>query len=380
MLLFILVLGVILIIGKDRLFQEKTKQSSIVEALPDFLSQLSKHWRIGDLERLEKFSGESCGFLKNLDLDESQLACNPLYFDCLLKDMAKANFSDFRSNSLNFIPQLEPTEQYLSESAQFVSLNIYEKQTNKIFKVRLQKSCDQKKLPVNKYSAGPQIESSYIWDNYSYNVFIDRDYISRYEIWNWASQKGKLDLVVSMGDKDKLFTPALNLPLDTQKEYCQDQGKNLLESRFFDAATFYPSREQNIYKYPFPWTKARNTFLNNESSLTPLNCQNAYVSECSQYSKSEKKSFTSVSWIGVYHSLGNYSESFRNVFNPDANLKVSNKNLSRTNPWHRVGLRGHWSGEGINPASFQFIEQYTGRLIELKGNLAGIAFRCMDLR
>ena len=158
-----------------------------------------------------------------------------------------------------------------------------------------------------------------------------------------------------------------------------DPGESVVLDFFFQA-TFYPSREQNVYKYPFPWTKARDSFLTNQGKISLLNCQNAFIKECKAFPKNEQVNFTSVSWMGLFHSLGGFSESFRNVFNPEANLKVSSSLLSRRNPWHRTGLRAHWSGEIISRGDFDFIEQYTGRLIEIGEVLPRIAFRCMEIR
>lgn len=380
MLLFVLVLVFILFIGRDRLYTHKTKQSSIVKNLPEFLSRLSEHWTTADLERLKKFTGKSCEFLRDLEIEESQISCNTLYFDCLLKSISKENFSELKVGTAQFIPQLNPSGSYLSEESNFITLTIFEKSSKRLFNVRLQKSCGQKKLPVGVYSAGPQIESNYVWDNFSSDVFLDRDYVSRFDLWKWASSKGYINLTLEMGEKENFFKPALNLPIEMQKEYCRDQGKSLLESRYFDAATFYPSREQNVYKFPFPWTKGRESFLTSNEKVSLLNCQNAFVKECRAFAKSDKVNFTSVSWMGLYHSLGGYAESFRNTFNPEANLKVSSQSLARSNPWHRTGLRANWNGDGVERGDFNFVEQYTGRLIEISENLPKIAFRCMEIR
>ena len=84
--------------------------------------------------------------------------------------------------------------------------------------------------------------------------------------------------------------------------------------------------------------------------------------------------------MGIYNSLGRHAEHFINTFNPDANLKVSNSQLERSSPWHRAGLRANWDGVRLSTNSFEFIEQYTGRLIEASAQITGIAFRCMDIR
>lgn len=380
LLVIIILVGGIIFFSQDKLFQEKTKQSSIVKALPEFLTKLQKAWQTGDLERAQSFNTKECQIFKNYEHSEELLACNPLYFNCLISEMERAKFSDFEVKGSKFIPQKNSQDEYLDPGSQFVSLSVFEKNSKRLFKVRLQKSCRSKKLPASQFSAGPQIESSFVWDNYLFDVYIDRYYVNRYDVLSWAESKGMPELMLAMEGEDKLFEPALTLSANTQKRFCLDQGKQLLESRFFDAATFYPSREQNIYKYPFTWTKSRETFLNSEDEVSSLNCQNAFVKECYKFSKKEQIGFTSVSWMGIFHSLGGHAEHFENRFNPDANLKLSHSNLERMSPWHRAGLRAYWDGAGLNENSFEFVEQYTGRLIDSTGSIMGVAFRCMEIR
>lgn len=381
LLLILVIAGVILFFGRNKLFGGKTKQSAIVNELPDLLTKVKKGWQVGDLERAKDFKDKECLLFGKNKIAEEFLGCNSLYFDCLLKDMARAKFAEFETNSMKFVPQKNGFDNYIEDAGNFVNLNIFEKQTKKLFSLKLQKSCNQKKLPSAVYSAGPQIESSYVWDNFLNDIFIDRHYVTRFDVWSWASRTGRTRLVVEMGGEDNFFEPALSLTPKWQKLYCEDQGKALLESRYFDAATFYPSQNQNIYKYPFPWTKDRDTFLNTDSKITILDCQNVFVKECTDLEIPKNSlRFTSVSWMGIYQSLGGHAEHFRNVFNPEANLKLSHLNLNRNSLWHRTGVRAYWDGVDTNEINFEFVEQYTGRLIESSDKILGVAFRCMDIR
>lgn len=380
LLLIVAIAGVILFFGRNRLFGTKSKQSAIVKELPDFLRQVKRAWQVGDVERTKSFKDKECLIFNKNKISEEFLGCNSLYFDCLLKDMARAKFAELETNSMRFVPQKNAFSNYLEAGGNFVNLNVFEKNTKKLFSVKLQKSCNQKKLPPAVYSAGPQIESSYIWDNFLHDVFIDRHYATRFEVWNWASKTGRTKIVAAMAGEDKFFEPAISISPKSQKNFCEDQGKSLLESRYFDAATFYPSQNQNIYKYPFSWTKNRDTFLNTDSELSLLDCQNAYVKECQSLKIQNSVQFSSVSWMGIYQSLGSHAEHFRNVFNPAANLKLSNLNLSRESLWHRTGVRANWDGEAMGNGNFEFVEQYTGRLIETSDKILGVAFRCMDVR
>ena len=170
------------------------------------------------------------------------------------------------------------------------------------FSLKLENHCHEKILPKNNYMAGTKSSQDYIWDNYLYNIYIDKYYVSSVDLL----QNIEMDL----------SRPITDISLDKMKKYCQENGKILLESRYFDAATFYPSANKVIYKHPFPWTKAHKSFLTDKEKLKSGDCLNAYVKGCEKFESFNNYKDYSISWIGINHSLGSQPEVFRNSAYP----------------------------------------------------------------
>lgn len=356
------------------------KESTLVKVLPEFLTQLKESWVNPDNKYLKNTIFKKCQLFKDYEYSDEFLSCNSLYLDCFFNEQEKANFSDYKFKNHQFIPQKLRSNTYIEDHPRDIRILFLDKLTKKTFKVSLQKSCKGKLLPKSIYSAGPSRDTSYVWDNLNYDIFIDRDYVSRFDIWNWAKKTSNIKLELEFDKESEFNKPVLKLPRVKQIAYCHAQGKQILESRYFDAATFYPSSAQLNYKYPFHWTKNNETFLTNSKKLKKSNCSDVMVAECGKFYSQDALPHSGLSWIGLYHSLGGQAESFRNIFERDANLKISSSFLSRSSGWHRLGLRASWDGRGFNTRNYKFFDQYSGRYIEHKPSLKGVAFRCMEMR
>ena len=110
LLLILVIAGVILFFGRNKLFGHKTKESAITRDLPEFLGTVKRAWQVGDLERTRKFKDKECLVFERNKVSEEFLSCNSLYFDCLLKDMARAKFAEFEFNTMKFVPQKNSLE------------------------------------------------------------------------------------------------------------------------------------------------------------------------------------------------------------------------------------------------------------------------------
>jgi hypothetical protein len=147
-----------------------------------------------------------------------------------------------------------------------------------------------------------------------------------------------------------------------------------------DAASYFPSKNQAVFKHFFPWTKKRKSFLTTNDKLSKANCRNTYVLGCEKFLNFNNYESFAVSWMGINHALGSYMESVSNDFQPKANLKVSNLGLAQSSYWHKLGLRAYWNGRGPERNNFSFTEQYSNRPYEQSNKILGVAFRCMELR
>jgi hypothetical protein len=387
---FILVATLLPLVGYYLLFS-KTKDSSkektgIFMALPDHMARVSELWINGDFDHLESFKSSKCKNLVNNVRETDFLSCNPIYFECLMQKHKIDNFQIFKSKSNHFIPQINQFGRFTEFTSKGIVLSFLESNHKKLFTLRLQNTCNQKLLPKNIYSAGVGSSDDFIWDNFDYDILIDRNYTTELDVLLWVFSLDNTDSVKEKKLKKKLESyklhskVALGLTVKEQTSYCSWRGKYLLTSRALDAATYFPSKNQAVYKHFFPWTKKRKSFLTGGEKLSKSNCKNTYIKGCNKFLPFSNTESFAISWMGINHSLGSYMESVNNDFLPKANLKVSHMGLKSSSYWHKLGLRGFWDGSGFRKRNFSFIEQYSNRPYSHDSEILGVAFRCMELR
>ena len=298
------------------------------------------------------WSGNSdfiCNDYKNLKGVSSEFySCNPKYIDCYLRSQEEISPIIKGSSYLEFDRRKNPILSF--------------KVDGQSFKIKLLNTCSDTYLPQRKYSAGPK-GVDLIWDNIGQNIFIDKGYVSNLDIFLWNGKNNK-----------NLFRPSSKLSLEDQIQFCQSKGKQLLESRYFDAASFYVgSLETNpeyIFKFPYPWSKKSRLNMQEPKSR---DCANIYSRECESIRPYEFFEPIATTWIGINNSLGSYPEIFINKFIPRANLKLSSFYLPFDSKWHQVGLRSSFDGSKPN-----LIEVYSKKIMDRdKVQDIGVAFRCM---
>jgi hypothetical protein len=348
----------------------------LITSVPSLMEQIGERWGLADVEGLYGTDKFQCTTLPNdIELYDPQfLKCNPEYLRCMFNGELVGVTPYFELGKLKLIPVKKDSGYIDIQEQGKIKIEFIEETLQRKVHVQLSNYCNSTYLPKNIYSSGPQSEQDYVWDNYNYDIFVDKFYVTNYDVLRWSNKKNI--------NKDKLYYPSLDLTLLEREKYCIDQGKVLLSSRVFDAAVFYPNKriENFSFKYPYPWTKKRKTFLTNDMKLSKFDCRKTYVSECNKIYKLKKNSSNSISWIGLTSSLGGEMESFSNIYNPRANLKVSSSKLSRASNWHKNGVRAHWNGVDFENRDFEFIEQYSNKQDREKISELGVAFRCMKLK
>lgn len=305
------------------------------------------------------WSGNSdfvCEKYKNLaGVNTEFYNCNPYILDCFLSSNENIIIDNEKISS---IKNRKSYIQYDRRKNPIVTF----KYKSKHFKVKLLNTCSDTYLPERKYSAGPK-GVNLIWDNIGQEIFIDKNYVSNLDIFLWNGTTN-----------NNLFRPSSNLTIENQIKYCQSKGKQLLESRYFDAASFFvgtlDTNPEYIYKFPYPWSrKSRLKFEEPKSR----DCANIYSRECESIRPYEFFEPLATTWIGINKALGSYPEVFVNKFLPRANLKVSSFYLPYTSKWHAVGFRSYFDG-----VKTDLIETYTKEIIDRdRVEDIGVAFRCM---
>lgn len=281
--------------------------------------------------------------------------CNTENLECYL---TQTNIFKIEENEFKLI---KPSEKFLELDRRNNPIINFEFKGQKL-KIKLFNTCSDVYLPQRKYSAGPK-GFSFIWDNINQNIFIDKNYVSNLDTFLWNKRKD-----------GELYKPNTKLTLNEKINYCQFRGKQLLQSRFFDAASFYvgsqPINPVHIYKFPYPWTKKRRT---KTDELKSRDCANIYSKECESIRPYEFFGSIATTWIGINYSLGSYPEIFINKLIPRANLKVSSFFVNSDSPWHKVGMRGHY--DGLKPV---LIDQYKeSKVSDESIDSMEAGFRCM---
>tara|TARA_Y100000385_G_C13051858_1_gene620137 strand:+ start:124 stop:1143 length:1020 start_codon:yes stop_codon:yes gene_type:complete len=326
---------------------KKEKLERITHHTSMMVEKLNSVWKEGELDIVSKKETAECKSLLNYKNQVSGefFQCNPLYLNCYLSDF---NFKGFRP--LRFKKRFF---EYDHLGNLVVTLN----KQDSYFRLKLLNTCRDVFLPKKKYSAGPKKIQTYVWDNLNELVYIDKYYVTNLDIIEWKKRAGKK--INEKELKRAPFEPNTYLNKDEMTQFCFSQNKKVLESRYFDAASYIPNKNDNpkiVKKFPYHWTKRR--------TVESKDCFNVYAKGCE--SKRDFKFFEglSTSWMGIHYVLGGYMEYLPSKFDGEKDIKVSSFYFDEQSKWHQIGIRGKL-GKDNSTRSQQDI---------------GVAFRCMALR
>jgi hypothetical protein len=350
----------------------KSRKMSFDQSFSEFLTQLNKRWRYGDIEAYWGSDNFQCSDIPRAveGMTPEVLKCNPAYLKCWLSGGLKKVNPIIKTKNHEFKADLKSFKLITRGD---LKIDFLETSTNKEFSVRLERNCHQAYLPEKVYSSGPDGNSPDVWDNYGRQIFIDQYYVSNFDIKLWKTK------VVKINSED--LKPALNLTKPEQKKYCNSRGKKLLQNHVFEASTFFPSimKKNYLFKSKVPWAKVPNK--DELRNFNKSNCIKNFTQECLDNMKLLNYSNLSASWNGVYHSLGSEIESFENIFHKSANLKVSSQFTSVDSLWNMNSRRGSWKGNNFDRDSFDFTDFHSGKKEDISfDKIKGVAFRCMSLK
>lgn len=303
----LLVVGTLFFVYKSK-YLDKTelKRRNKVDKVTYFANYLHNIWFVGP-------SLDDILSCPNLDKEApiNFYRCSREYLDCALTRDLKVAEESFVSSRKELLVSFK------SESESF--------------NFKLKKNCQMSYLPQNKYSYGLSNERKFIWDNYNRDFYIDKYYVSNYDVKNWNSA-----LATNFSYKANT-----NLSLSQKIKFCQSKGKRLLEARFFDAASFiYDKDAKNnyFYKHKTNFTKGRS-FLSSKDGLRLKDCYKAFVLGCEKFYQFKNYDNMSLTWIGINYALGGHYEEMINRFDRDLTLKESSMYLAKSSKAHRVGYR-----------------------------------------
>ncbi|MBF0297876.1 MAG: hypothetical protein HQK51_04110 [Oligoflexia bacterium] len=400
---------------------------------------IKSRWEYGDLEG---------NFVKNLfncpedivyksNIDDFYLRCNPNYIQCFYS--AASGVSDpsikVRLNNKEYHVQVNQIFKEVSAYSnkkrfyKIVSRPVYGIMMNISIKefpnysrdFILENNCDQIYLPRRKYSS-----EGHTWDNFNKDIFVDRFLVSYRDVLEWVSYaegdvaKESDKQIIIPKEREFWATAATNLHIEQMKRYCAFKGKQLMEAHIYDAASFYPSNQEDPYSIDnmpsiYPWTKDitdsfiyryKQMYIRNRGNSKMLaaldlmlkeeDCDLAYVRDCiDRYTRKYYSGVTS-SWMGMSDILGGEMEYMNNIFEKDKNLKLSSKHLDVLSKWHSLGQRATYSEEkneitaAVTAAADQNMAPEVGKDLNLNYNdlddIMGIerpykiGFRCMQIQ
>jgi|GEM_PF-805169 len=370
-------------------WQELARTEEIFRRGIDKIAQL---WQQGDQDGLWSTGKLVCPELLGTygNSDASVVRCNPRYLECYFSKQGPLKIELNRQTYNIYLAQEFATTENMPRVYQVANRSLkigigshpfaFPSGVRVRMKIKelpefhrdlfLQSTCNEAFLPQRKYSYGSadlsaQKKTNFEWDNFGRYIVFDRFLVTVGDLIDWADAiklPENLQKKIRTSGKPPYY-PAVNLLPQEMKEYCRFHGKNILDALTFDAASFYPLKlnevlPKNISRGPYPWTyRERDSFVTkiiqgDKSELTVDNCQKLFAKECLEIATFKSHGHESNSFAGLFQVLGGVMEYVDNPLDPELNLKASSFYLEFDSPYHRLGKRAYWDGEGFRREHF----------------------------
>lgn len=381
--------------------EQKIQLNQGLISLQSAAIKLENQWRLGLFEESIKSCSEFKPLLAELartthgarDLSRF-LRCDVNALNCALSQLSNQNEMRAEKIGTNDLPFVQLSyhsqRKNLNTKGKEVFFELTDQKTNHQSFFSLEDTCLDIPLEDKIFTIGPQRtgQIDWLWDNHNAQVYIDRYLVSRGDFYHWmkfhdaeAAQAWKVEGLES-------YEIADNIPRALQEIYCADHGKELLNSHYADAASFYPSQLDAetfaiIPRGPYPQGRRRQTSklgLIREDKKTADQidwsdlCREIHLSPCQEHRKLLARDEISFSWSGIFHVLGGVMESVKNLQNPEQNLIPSSFYFPYDSEVHQVGIRGNWDGESFVGKNLNLPFS-----LELDQEKVLIGFRCQGL-
>jgi hypothetical protein len=343
-------------------------------------SEIQRVWQEGEESKEWSLLKNEClkYFKITTPFDETILRCHPMILQCLDKFSKKRNYHfvspNFQLGEKKIYRYItKSTISHLDIDQSGYLFTIEDNESHQRLNLLLADQCHEVFLQNRTYAYGeeaPSNEQDYRFDNFTQNIYLDKHLVMNSEINEWI-EFGNPEFTRGLVKKesDDLFLPATHLTMTQMMNYCSFRGKQLLLAHYFDAAAFMPQdlNEVNPLKStrsPYYWTKKKSEYRSD--------CQLLYANDCMSKNIFQLNS-TSPTWAGLMDSMGGVFEAFRNPIDPESNLKASSMYFNFKSPWHKLGFRAGWDGEGFDLRHFDF----KGINPSITTDKFQVGFRCM---
>jgi hypothetical protein len=287
--------------------------------LRDLSEVLNEAWLKGSAPELPRENFQ-CDLINLADklYHSDFLHCNPTYIDCLTSSVGIIKIGKKKYKKLDF---------YMDEKQSPILTYMIGKEK---FSIKLIDTCKDTYLPSGKYSAGVKGKDN-LWDNIDQIVYIDKNYRTNLDVSYWNQNIEK-----------PIYAPSTNLTHKEMERYCNSIGRQLLQARFLDAASFFPSNDAYFFKHRYHFSKRARIEI---EKVSTTDCGNLYTKECESVKPYLFQEPVALSWMGLHNVLGNYPEVVTNKFYPNQNLSESSFFYNWDSEVHQIGLRVDWSAK-----------------------------------
>ncbi len=362
----------------DQFIQDKQAFNRLLENS----SEIHRIWNEGEDSREWHAVKEQClKYYKTTAIfDESLLRCNPMLLQChgLFSKKLNYHFVKPENNGEKFYRYMTKSNaSHVGLTSPGYLFSVEDNVSHKKLDLLLADNCQEVFLQNRAYAYGEELtgkaaqeSEDYRFDNFGQNIYIDRHLVTNTEINDWIDF-GNSEFTKGLVKKesDELFLPATDLLFDQMQNFCSYKGKQILLAHYADAASFLPmdldeTLPKKNTRSPYYWTKKKSEFK--------PDCNLIYAQECLSKNPFRLNS-GSPSWAGMMDSMGGVFEAFRNPIDPESNLKASSFYFNFKSPWHKLGFRAGWDGDGFDLRHFNF----RGINPELMVDKFQVGFRCM---
>lgn len=348
-------------------------------------AEIHRIWEEGEESREWNLIREKCLKYYNIisPFDESLMRCNPAILQCYSLFSTRLNFyfikpeiNDQKNKKLyRYISKSNSAHIGIQEPGYLFTIE--DKISHKRLNLLLGDQCHEVFLQNRIYAYGEEVigkhseqVEDYRFDNFNQNIYIDRHLVVNSEINDWIDF-GNPNFTEGLKkiEADNLFMPATNLTYSQMENFCSFKGKQIMQAHYFDAATFLPMNIEDTTpsknsRAPYYWSKKKSDFKEDCTLIYAKNCLGK---------KRYRLNLVGPTWAGIMDPMGGVFEVFRNPIDPESNLKASSYYFNFKSPWHKLGFRAGWDGDGFEFRHFDF----KGINPEHLEDEFKVGFRCM---
>ena len=342
----------------DKYIQKKT----LIQAM----YEIERIWRQGSTDDNWQKGLLKCQALPTYrkNISSSFLLCNPLLFQCIHElgvdssrnpfviNGKKVGFREINDKKIYRTHYKTMKDSEISRDYAF-EFEIFLEGERENLRFVLFDSCRDTYLPEGIYANGVlNKKKDWKWDNFKQDIFIDKFPVSNWQVNEWIKAFNKKIKRSVFYSSTNSYQYSTNLTEKEKKEFCEDHGRTVLNSRVFDAATFFRKPDEvmksdflYIPREPYPWgfkkeeSPLYQATTDDQFEFSTNYCSMIYSKEC--LGKKDMNFFSTdyPSWVGIYELLGGFPEFVENKLDEQQSLIPSSFSQKFSSKLNQLGIR-----------------------------------------